>query len=309
MNTFLNEATSYCKVTIKRITHYLFTLLLVGVYPTLGFASHEKENTLTAASAFQTINSTLFKIEETRDYCNKHFNKQINRNNEAYDQWELQYSFFLREFDNNYANWKRGFTDIEREHFTSLDAIEREKVKRNIAKELAKGGLDKCYTYKPSLFRPRNNLELAHQEEVNFIRNEALGSFTKARESTGADPDCVWDQNMAIKTITLRNEGKDQKFQKTRLKELKKANTDTDKKQKERQLKSYSSMISEVYTVPNMQVQSYSQYRFTRCQRDNESLESIKFKKSAPAILECQTKAKELPESLGACINKALFKK
>jgi len=129
----------------------------------------------------------------------------------------------LREFDKSYDKWKSGFTELEQQQFASLEFIEHQLIKEQVKLEYSEGGKDKCYNFKPSLSRPRNNLELTYQDEFNLIRNQSLNSFNNARnEGTGASPHCVWQQENAIKISQLKNEGKDIKFQKNQLKQMKK---------------------------------------------------------------------------------------
>ncbi len=277
-------------------------------FSALGSASHEEVEELTIDTAFQQVNKALYTIEETRTYCNTNFPRQVKRNDEAYDSWELQYSYFLKEFDTNYANWKRGFDKNIQLQFSSLESINREQVGNKIANEFKDGAVDKCYTYKPSLFRPRSNIELSQQEAVNFIRNEALNSFIKAREASGANPYCTWQQSLAASIAQSRDEGIDIKAQKAKLKQLKKEPSEIDKKTRRKQLKDHSDMISELYSNEALKANTFALLKFTQCQRADEGLESNKLKKSLDGILQCQNTLIDNLDDFGNCINKSLVK-
>ena len=293
--------------TIKKNLSY-FTIVL-GIFSSTDlYADHEPVEQISVGSAFKVINQRLYRLNETKIYCNTNFSKQSSRNNDAYDQWELQYNFFLREFDKNYAAWKAGFTKLEQQQFPTLEFIERGHLKNKIMEEYKEGGLDKCYNYKPSLQRPRNNIELSEQESINIIRDNALNGFINARESSGANAQCAWDQNKAIDTISHRNDGKDLKAQKILLKNMKKSKSDLDKKIKSKQLSNYGEMIGEVYKAPSLQSLTYSQYRFAICERDINDVNSKTFKKALPLLLQCQETSANDIDLLGNCINKALNK-
>jgi hypothetical protein len=292
----------------KSLFCYLCALFIVTTSVHL-YAEHETKEKISVGDAFKTINQRLYRLDETKAYCNLHFSKQSSRNNDAYDEWELQYNFFLREFDKNYAQWKSGFNELEQQHFTSLEFIERERIKLEIIEDYEDGGLDKCYNFKPALQRPRNNIELAEQESINLILNNSLNGFVNNRHNTGAHSLCAWEQTQAIKAIDLRDSGKDAKAQKALLKEMKKSKDKIDKKIKSNRLSSYKDMIKEVYKAPALSSLSYSQYRFALCQREKSDIDSIKFKKVLPSLLNCQETSANVLDLLGNCINKAMNEK
>ena len=292
---------------IKKTFSY-FTAMLSLLSCSYLYADHEPVEQISVKDAFKIVNQRLYRLAETKAYCNTNFSKQNARNNDAYDQWELQYNFFLREFDKNYAKWKSGFTELEQQQFSTLEFIEQQHIKEKITQEYEDGGLDKCYNYKPSLQRPRNNIELSEQESINIIRDNALNGFLNSREHSGGNSQCAWDQNKAIDTITHRDSGKDAKAQKLLLKDMKKSKDNLDKKIKSKRFSSYNEMISEVYNASTLNSLSYSQYRFAICEREIQKIASKKFKKALPLIQNCQeTSANEI-DLLGNCINQALNK-
>lgn len=264
----------------------------------------------TAKDAFMSINKALYAIEETKNYCNANFSSDISRNNEAFEQWELQYNFFLREFDKNYEKWKSGFSQLEQQQFSTLEYIQRKKAQQEIQNEYREGGADKCYNFKPALMRPRNNLELTYQDDFNLIRNQSMSSFNAGRnEGTGSNSLCAWQQENALKVGTLRDEGKDIKFQKNQLKAFKKLSPDNiDKNEHAARVKSYSDMINDIY-ASGLKSLSFSQYQFAACERENHGVESISLKKALPLIIECQNKSVDYSDLLGNCINQALDEK
>lgn len=296
---------------LLRLTCQYLVLLTFSFFTFTNFAFAENFEQSTAKDAFSSINKALYTIEETRNYCSSHFSSMQERNAEAFQQWELQYSFFLREFDKNYAKWKSGFTTLEQQQFASLEFIDHQLIQKEIEIEYKEGGEDKCYNFKPSLMRPRNNLEVTYQEDFNLIRNQSLNGFIDARnEGTGAHSLCTWQQDKAIEISTFRNEGKDIKFQKNQLKELKKlAPSDIDKKEQASRIKNYDSMINDAYKLTDLQTLSFSQYQFASCERELNKIESDNLKKSLPLMLECQNKNAEYSDLLGLCINQALDKK
>lgn len=273
--------------------------------------SNKRSDIRSVKASFQSINNAIYAIEETRNYCSSQFSDDVARNTEAFEGWELQHSFFLREFDKNYSRWKLGFSELEQQQFASLELAQRQIIREGIVQEYAEGGRDKCYNFKPSLSRPRSNLELSYQDEFNFIRNQSFNGFMNARdEGTSADKSCAWQQEQALKIITERNEGKDIKYQKAQLKIFKEAtDSSIDKKELALRIKHYSDMINEAYQAPAIQALSFSQYRFSLCERVQKNMGVNSFKNSLPLILECQNKSSEYSDLLGQCISQALIKK
>lgn len=256
-------------------------------------------------SAFRSINHDIYLIEETKKYCDTHFPDQVARNAEAYESWELRYNFFLREMDNNYAKWKSGFSEILQQQFPTLDANARKLAYIEVSKDFSDGGADKCFNFKPSLTRPRSNVELNHERAIGLIRNKNFTNFTNDRSNTGASQFCQWEQDLALKTAQLRSEGKDKKAQTEMLKAMKNEKSELDKREKSERLKKYAEIIDEAYEAPSLQALAFSQYRFARCERDKHNFSSVKLKQSLAALDNCQQSSDGFI-NLGACINKAL---
>lgn len=292
--------------------NYRYLFLLISsffIFTNIAVAAALEQST--AKDAFISINKALYAIEETKNYCNANFPADLERNNEAFEQWELQYNFFLREFDKNYEKWKSGFTQLEQQQFATLEYIQRLKTQQEIRNEYSEGAADKCYNFKPALMRPRNNLELTYQDDFNLIRNQSMSSFNAGRnEGTGSHNLCKWQQENAVKVSALRNEGKDIKFQKNQLKEFKKIEADNiDKKEQAARIKSYSEMINALYSSTDLKSLTFSQYQFATCERSNNGIENVSFKKALLQIIECQNKSVDYSDLLGNCINQALDKK
>ncbi len=259
--------------------------------------------------AFHKINAALYEIEETRDYCNRNFSSFIQRNNNAYDEWELQYSFFLKDFDSKYAQWKSGFNPSQKQQFSALENIHRAQVRSSVGQDYEDGAQDKCYNFKPALTRPRNNLELNYQFEINLIREQSLQQFSNARTQNGAHQQCSWQQQQAITVIENRDKGIDIKSQKKDLKAYKKENAKLDKKILKERLDAYSDMISESYQLSTINSKTFSLYRFSLCERELADLKNRKLKEATSALIECQNAASEEDGLLGSCISKAIADK
>jgi hypothetical protein len=292
--------------------YYVAILLISLSLSSISNAQSKKSTEFrTVKTAFQTIQNALFTIEETRNYCNSQFSEDSVRNSESFEEWESKYSFFLNEFDKNYARWKLGFSDLEQQQFAGLEFTQRQIIRESIVQDYAEGGRDKCYNFKPSLSRPRNNLELTFQSEFNLIRNQTFNGFMNARgDGTGAEKFCAWQQEQALKIITERDAGKDIKSQKNQLNEFNaKADSSVNKKQQALRTKTLNEMIDEAYQAPSILSLSFSQYRFSLCERDFRNMKTDNFKTALPLILECQSKSPEYSDLLGQCISQALVKK
>lgn len=274
--------------------------LLFGFHNTL-FANSKTE----VLDAFQELNQALYTITETRDYCNASLPAQILRNHEAYDEWELQYSFFLKEYDTNYAKWKSGFSPEVQKQFPVLEEVLRYKARQSVEAEYAEGTKDKCYNFKPALGRPRNNLELSFQDSVNLIRNNALNNFSDARGSVQTHAICAWQQAHALSVAEQRNQGKDEKTQKEALKNFRKQNTD-DKDIQKQKISAYGDMISEIYMADLLEKESFSLYRLSVCEREQANIRSAKFKQALPTLVECQKSSANTFDLLSRCIFNAL---
>lgn len=257
-------------------------------------------------NAFNKINSALYEIEETRNYCNQNFSSFIQRNNDAYDEWELQYSFFLKDFDGKYAQWKNGFNELQQQQFSVLENILRTQIRSEVSTSYEDGAQDKCFNFKPALTRPRNNLELSYQNEINLIREQAMRDFNDARTQTGANQECAWQQQQAITVTENRDKGIDIKTQKKDLKTFKQANAKLDKQLLKDRLKAYDDMISDSYELKALNQKSFSLYRFALCEREQAGLDNKKLKEFSASLLECQSAASEDDGLLGSCISKAI---
>lgn len=281
-----------------------FILTLLSLSPLVN--ADEVEN---VGDAFYKINTSLYEIEATRDYCNSHFSSFIQRNNEAYDEWELQYSFFLKDFDSKYLEWKKGFNEKEQIQLVALEGVHQALVRSQIAKSYEDGAKDKCYTFKPALTRPRNNLELKYQDEINLIRDLSMRNFNDTHSSTGASSQCVWVQEQATKVAEARDKGLDKRAQKKELHNFKKTDQASDKDTRKFRAMAYNDMISDIYDLPNINKQTFSIYEFSSCEREKAGLDNDKLKHVSASLLACQKSSSAENELLGACIGKALVYK
>jgi len=291
----------------KIISFLAFITLCFPFFSTGVQADETSERML---KAFTSVNETLYEVEETRNYCNKFFAQFSKRNDEAYDNWELQYSFFLKDYDTNYFKWKNGFRDFQKQQLAVLDNIQRYDVKRRIASQYEEGGQDKCYNLKPALTRPRSNPELKHQEEFNLIREVAMSGFAATREVTGVQAHCSWQQSHAARVKEKQTNGMDEKTQKEELKQYKKSSGgDVDKNTKKLRSKHYGEMIGEIYDYPALNALTYSLYRLSVCELENREIKTESLKKASPALSGCQSTSAEDESLLASCINKALLTK
>ncbi len=283
---------------MKRLSIILGIFLLSGFHGVLfAVTANSKTEVL---NAFQELNQSLYTITATRDYCTAQFVSQIQRNHEAFEEWEFQYSFFLNEYDTNYTKWKSGFSAEVQKQFPVLEEILKHKARQMVEAEYAEGTQDKCYNFKPALGRPRNNLELTFQNQVNLIRHHALNNFDDARGDIQTHALCGWQQQHALFVAEQRNLGKDEKTQKEALKAFRKKNTDKQK------ASAYGDMISEIYTANLLEKQSFSLYRLNLCEREQANIRNVKFKPVLPALLECQKNSTTDTDLLSRCIFNAL---
>jgi hypothetical protein len=285
---------------------FLLFVMLMTISPlTLLHANNSFESQPSVANAFKSINYDIYLIEETKAYCDAKFPEQVSRNSEAYDSWELKYNFFLREMDNNYDLWKSGFSQLLQQQFPTLDANARKQAYLEVSKNFNEGTADKWFNFKPSLTRPRSNIELNHEQAVSLIRNKKFTSFKNDRGTTGASELCQWEQSIALETAQQRSDGVNQKTQATKLKVMRSEKSDLDKKEHALRVKKFAEIIDEAYQAQNIHAPTFSQYRFARCERDNNSFSSVKFKQVLPALESCQQSSEDFPK-LAACINKSL---
>jgi hypothetical protein len=248
------------RVNILKIIS-LFTILLTACQ--LSYAEDSR-----IRDAFIKINTALYEIEETNTYCNWQHSQFAQRNNDAYDNWEYQYSFFLKDFDTNYLKWKRGFSDLQQQQFAILEAIKRDSVNKAIAADYKEGGRDKCFTFKPALSRPRNNIELTFQDEVELIRERANASFSEDRPGTGAHELCEWQQQHAIKVSEAKSQGADEKSQKASVKQFKKSEMNISKDERKARINAYERMVKDIYDLPQITHKTFSQFNFAVCERE-----------------------------------------
>ncbi len=280
-------------------------LLILFFTSTLLTANSDFEKKPSVETAFKSINHDIYLIEETKNYCDTNFPDQVPRNTEAYKNWELQYNFFLREMDDNYDKWKSGFNELLQQQFPALDFIARKIAYIEVEQEFVEGGADKCFNFKPSLTRPRSNIELNHEKAISLLRNQSYTNFRNDRSTTGASQNCHWEQSTSFKIAQFRNEGKDKKSQTEMLKALKEEKSGSDKNEASLRIKKYAEMIDQVYEAHNLQPLGFSQYRFSLCERDKNGFKSTKFKQALPALESCQQNSEDFLK-LGFCINKTL---
>lgn len=289
-------------------TFILFiSLLLSSISSTFTLADFDNESAL--KNAFQEINHSLYELYAKRDFCNRSFADFVERNDEAYKEWELQYSFFLRDFDTKYFDWKKGFNTLQKQQLAVLEQIEQFQASKRISEDYSDGARDKCYNFKPALSRPRNNLELNHQDAVNLIRLEANQNFPDSHNTTGAKPLCVWQQNKALSIADKRNQGVEEKALNAELKAFKKSDDDFSRKQKKDRVRAYDDMIEDLYDFPQLHSGTYSIYRLAQCEFEARDIDTHKLKKINDELIRCQKSSAENDLLLAECTIKLIPEK
>jgi len=97
----------------------------------------------------------------------------------------------------------------------------------------------------------------------------------------------------------------DKKTQMEMLKVMRNEKSGLDKKEHSLRVKKYAETIDEAYQAQNIHAPAFSQYRFARCERDNNNFSSAKFKQVLPALESCQQNSEDFSK-LAACINRSL---
>lgn len=281
-----------------------FSLLFLS---TAALADFDNESEL--KNAFQEIKHSLYKLYAKRDFCNRSFADFVDRNNEAYKEWELQYSFFLRDFDTKYFDWKKGFNTLQKQQLTVLEEIEQLQASKKINEDYSDGARDKCYNFKPALSRPRNNLELNHQDAINLIRLEANQGFPDSHNTTGAKPLCIWQQNKALSITNKRNQNIEEKQLKTELKAFKKSDDGLSKEQKKSRVNAYDDMIKEAYDFPMLHSTTFSIYRLAQCEFKARDIDTRRLKKINDDLLRCQKSSADNDLLLAKCTVKLIPEK